>query len=182
MVTGSRQIRPKRLIAYVVVVFCGSLILSGLRQPLPAANLETKRTAVELAIRAQSVLEGRLIGPEYSLITTTLAPKEAKQLSTHTDFAAVCVEWLLQAGVRKGNQIAVNLSGSFPALNIAVLSAVKAVGAEPVITSSVGASTWGANDPRFTWLDMEKDCRRLVFLPGGLSRHRRAGWATVAAA
>ncbi len=128
-------------------------------QTSPTAHQMEKQAAVALAVRAQAVLGSRISGPEFTLITTTLAPHEAKLLSRHPDFSAVVVGWLAEAGVGKGNRVAVNLSGSFPALNIAVLAAIQAVGAEPVITSSVGASTWGATDPDFTWLDMERQLR-----------------------
>ena len=126
-------------------------------QGTAAAPYQTKKLqAVATAEQAQGILGNRLTGPEYTLITTTLAPYRAKQLSHQPDFAAVFVEWLEQAGAVPGTRVAVNFSGSFPALNIAVLAAIQAVGAEPVITSSVGASTWGATDPEFTWLDMEQ--------------------------
>jgi poly-gamma-glutamate system protein len=111
-------------------------------------------------IHAQEVIGSRLLGPEYTFITTTLAPQKAKKLSSHPDFAAVVVQWLTEAGVGSGQRVAVNFSGSFPALNIAVLSAISAVGAEPVIVSSIGASTWGATDPGYTWLDMEKELQQ----------------------
>ena len=129
-------------------------------RPLPTAHQDEKQAAVALALRAQAVLGARLTGPEYTLITTTLAPRQAKTLSLHPDFAAVVAGWLREAGVDRGERVAVNLSGSFPALNIAVLAAIRSVGAEPVIISSVGASTWGATDPDFTWLDMERQLQQ----------------------
>lgn len=135
------------------------------RQPLPAPHQAEKLAAVELARQAQQLIGSRLSGPEYTLITTTLAPRQAKELSRQPDFAALAADWLLRAGIRPGDRVAVNLSGSFPALNIAVLAAVRAVGAEPVITASVGASTWGATDPDFTWLDMERQLREAALWP-----------------
>jgi poly-gamma-glutamate system protein len=122
----------------------------------PGPDQAAKAAAVAAAVRAQAAVGDRLTGPEYTEITTTLGPLAAKQLSRHPDFAAVAVEFLLAAGVGPGDRVAVNFSGSFPAINIAVLAAVQAVGAEPVITSSVGASTWGATDPDYTWLDIEQ--------------------------
>lgn len=131
-----------------------------LRQSLPLPHAAEKTAAVAMAEQAQTVIGPRITGPEYTLITTSLAPPAAKRLSRHPDFAAVAVQWLRDAGIGGGDRVAVNLSGSFPALNIAVLAAVRAVGAEPVIVSSVGASTWGATDPEFTWLDMERQLNR----------------------
>ena len=97
-----------------------------------------------------------LIGPEYTAITTTLGYLPAKRTSTNPNMAGVLVAMLDRAGAKPGDCAAVGFSGSFPALNIAVLCALQAMDLKPVIVSSVGASTYGANDPRFTWLDMEQ--------------------------
>ena len=61
-----------------------------------------------------------------------------------------------EADLKKGDKIAVSCTGSFPALNIAVLSAAKVLELDLIIISSVGASMFGATDPNFTWLDMEE--------------------------
>jgi poly-gamma-glutamate system protein len=97
-----------------------------------------------------------LIGPEYTAITTTLGYLPAKRTSTNPNMAGVIVAMLDRAGAKPGGCAAVGFSGSFPALNVAVLCALQAMGLKPVIVSSVGASSYGANDPRFTWLDMEQ--------------------------
>jgi poly-gamma-glutamate system protein len=47
------------------------------------------------------------------------------------------------------------MTGSFPALNISVLAALETLKLQPIVITSVGSSNWGANDPFFTWLDME---------------------------
>ncbi len=151
------------------LLLAATVLFLALCQPfmltLPTLYQSEKQAALALAQKAQTVFGTRISGPEYTLITTTLAPPEAKRLSLHPDFAAVAVGWLKQAGVGPGCRVAVNLSGSFPALNIAVLAAVQAVGAEPVITASVGASTWGATDPDFTWLDMERQLQQAQLWP-----------------
>lgn len=97
-----------------------------------------------------------LIGPEYTAITTTLGYLPAKRTSTNPNMAGVIVAMLDRAGAKPGKCAAVGFSGSFPALNVAVLCALQAMELKPVIVSSVGASSYGANDPRFTWLDMEQ--------------------------
>ena len=105
-----------------------------------------------------------LIGLGTSPITTSLGNLEAKRTTTNPDFAALVVSLLDGAGVRRGDAVAVGASGSFPALVIATLSAAKAMGVEPLVISSLGASEWGANDPAFTWLDMEECLARSGFL------------------
>ena len=98
-----------------------------------------------------------LIGLETSPLTTSLGDLEAKRTTTNPAFAALLVHLLKQAGAEKGDAVAVGASGSFPALAIAVLAAVEAIGARPVLICSLGASQWGANDPDFNWLDIQ-DC------------------------
>lgn len=110
-----------------------------------------------------------LIGVEYTDITTTLGSLVAKRTSTNPAFAAVVVDMLGRAGVRRGDRVAVGFSGSFPALNVAVLSAASVLELRPVILSSVGASTYGANQPEMTWLDMER-----VLAEAGLFHFRSA--------
>lgn len=97
-----------------------------------------------------------MIGPEVTPITTTLGYLPAKRTAANPNFAAVLVDMFKQAGLKKGHLVAVGFSGSLPALNVAILSAAKVLGLELVIISSVGSSNYGATDPDFTYLDMEK--------------------------
>lgn len=142
-----------------LILLCSLCVLAlGMRMIIveKSPDYAIKAAAAAKAVAAQKIIGPRLLGEEYTLITTTLAPYTAKILSQHPDFAAVAVHMLTAAGVKSGDRVAVNLSGSFPALNIAVIAAIDAIGARPIITSSVGSSTWGANRPDYTWLDMEQ--------------------------
>lgn len=96
-----------------------------------------------------------LIGDEYTPITTTLGSLKAKQTSINPDMAAIFIDLLLEAGVKAGETVAMRFTGSFPALNLAAIIAAETLGANPVIISSVGASSWGANRSNLTWLDLE---------------------------
>lgn len=96
-----------------------------------------------------------LIGERFTAITTTVGNIEAKRTSTNPNGAALVVKLLWEAGVRSGDRIAVNCSGSFPAMNIAVLCAMDAMKLEGAVFCSVGASTYGANAEEFTYPDME---------------------------
>lgn len=97
-----------------------------------------------------------LIGPETSLITNAYGNLESKLTTLNPNMAAYVVELFKQAGLREGDLVAVAASGSFPGMNIAVYAAMEVMGLRPIITTSVGASNWGATDPDFTWLDMER--------------------------
>lgn len=96
-----------------------------------------------------------MIGESYTEITTTLGSLESKRSTTNPNVSAMVVDMLIQCGVKKGDRVAVNLSSSFPALNISILCALDSIGADGIIINSVGASTYGANLPDFTYLDME---------------------------
>jgi len=124
------------------------------------AALKTCREARGVPIDPAADPNGTgLIGVERSEITTSAGRLEAKRTTTNPAFAGLVVSLLHEAGVRRGDVIAVGASSSFPALIVATLAAAKALDVEPLIISSLGASEWGGNIPRFTWLDME-DCLR----------------------
>jgi poly-gamma-glutamate system protein len=106
-----------------------------------------------------------IVGEEMSPLVTTLGSLPAKRHSADPAFAALAVDLLVRAGVREGDVIAVGFSGSLPGLNLAVLSAASALGLDPIIISSVGASQWGATDPAFTWLDMERALGKRAVVP-----------------
>lgn len=97
-----------------------------------------------------------LIGQEYSEITTDRGLLDAKMMTTNPNFAAVAVDLFKEAKLKKGDTVAVSFTGSMPAANIAILAAIEVMKLRPIIINSVGASGWGATDPQFTWLDMEK--------------------------
>lgn len=95
-----------------------------------------------------------LIAPEMSEITTTIGHLEAKRSTINPNFAALIVELLREAGVEKGDTIAIGNSGSFPALLIASISAAKAMEVHPNIILSLGSSSFGANNLDFNLIDI----------------------------
>ncbi len=107
----------------------------------------------------------RLIGEVLSPITSGSGSLISKQTTVNPNFAAIVVEWLKELRIKNGDVVAVGLSGSFPAVNIAVYAALHELGVEPLIVSSTAASQWGANDPSFTWLDMEAVLRKNDVFP-----------------
>jgi len=96
-----------------------------------------------------------LIGQQFSPITTETGDLEAKWTALNPNMAAAMVDYFYSAGLESGDVIAVGLTGSLPGMNLAVYAATEALGIHPVVIASAGASSWGANDPNFTWLDME---------------------------
>ena len=75
------------------------------------------------------------IGLENSVITTSLGHLEAKRTAANPNFAAAVVRMLKQAGVGRGDAVAVGASGSFPALAAASRfhsGSVKRAGSRPL--------------------------------------------------
>ncbi|MEN8155886.1 MAG: poly-gamma-glutamate system protein [Bacteroidota bacterium] len=101
-----------------------------------------------------------MIGDDWSDITTTLGSLEAKEAATNPDFSALVVRLLHEAGIQQDDTVGVILSGSFPSISISVLAALQTLGIDAVVMSSLGASTYGANQPEATWIDMERWIRR----------------------
>ena len=102
-----------------------------------------------------NVFNRSLIGDDFTLITTTLGSLGAKEVSTNPDFAALMVRLLKETGLQTGDKAGIILSGSFPALGISTLAAIQTLELEAVVMSSLGSSTYGANQKEATWIDME---------------------------
>ncbi|HSR13540.1 MAG TPA: poly-gamma-glutamate system protein, partial [Thermodesulfobacteriota bacterium] len=119
---------------------------------LRAERLKTKPSIDTFLDPAQT----GLIGPMLTSVTSEVGELEAKQAALNPNFAALVVHFLKLAGVRKGDCVAVGYTGSFPGMNIAVCSAMQAMKLKPVIIASASASQWGATDPEFLWIDMER--------------------------
>ena len=140
------------------------------RQPYFALKLKAAKQALlaQEAIKGASLAAGvaidrendpyetGLIGQERTPITSDRGVVSSKILATNPNFAAAFVELLLRAGVRKNDAVAGGMTGSLPGWNIAFYAACWALGARPVVITSVGSSDWGANLPNLTWLDMER--------------------------
>ncbi len=100
--------------------------------------------------------ESGMIGVDKSPITTDVGELESKLTSVNPNWSAVVIDNLIQANVKPGDGVVIGMTGSFPALNTAVIIAVETFGAIPIWIISEGSSNWGANIPQLTWLDMEK--------------------------
>jgi len=96
-----------------------------------------------------------VIGVEFSSITSTIGLLKAKRTGANPDFAAYVVRELVDHGLTSDDTVLVTMTGSFPGVNIAVLSALETLEIPSVRISSLGASSYGANQESFTWLDME---------------------------
>lgn len=96
-----------------------------------------------------------LLGNDYTPTTTTLGSLDAKEISTNPEFSALMVRLVKEAGIKDGEKVGIILSGSFPSLSISTLAAMQTLKLDVVMLSSLGASSYGANQEGATWLDME---------------------------
>lgn len=182
--------RPKR-ISRSALLFVGILSVVGVvavehlrvesRQPDFDLKIQAATLAEQCmeAIKSERLARGHaidfeldpagsgMIGALMSSVTSVSGELAAKQTTVNPNFAAVVVDMLRKGGVRAGDVVAVGYSGSFPALNICVSSALEAMGARPVIISSATASQFGANLPDLLWIDMER-----LLVEKGLLHHR----------
>ena len=127
-----------------------------------AAQAEIARTKERLHLMQPAEIDPNrtgLIGPDWSETTTTIGEVQAKRTTTNPDMAAAIARILLDLQLQPGAAVGIIASGSFPGANIAAIAAVEALGLRPVIMSSLGSSMYGANDPKFAWLDMEAAIR-----------------------
>lgn len=177
---GASQVQRAVVAALAIVgLIAVEVFPSEEKQPYYAEKMLAARKAQEafelladtserkgLALRLKTDPSGsRMIGEVLSPITSGSGSLVSKQTSVNPNFAAVVVEWLKEVGVKPGDVVAVGVSGSFPAMNVNVYSAIHELGLEPIVISSTAASQWGANDPGFTWLDMEAVLRKNEVFP-----------------
>ncbi|RMF10811.1 MAG: poly-gamma-glutamate system protein [Candidatus Neomarinimicrobiota bacterium] len=158
-------------------------IASSMKQKIVSDSFEQKLAAARLMAAAMDSLkqdrlrqgyvidvendpnETGLVGAQFSLITTDEGDLDAKLTTLDPNFATALVELYSRLYLGPGDTIAVLMTGSMPGGNMAALIAAKIMGITPVAIASVGASQWGANQPDFTWLDMEQKLYHWGFIP-----------------
>lgn len=107
-----------------------------------------------IPIEAEDINQTGLLGPEWTMITTSLGLLEAKRTSLSPDFAALLTGFFHEAGLQKGDAIAVGASGSFPGLGLATVCAATQMGLEARVIASFGSSMYGATRPELTFPKM----------------------------
>lgn len=92
-----------------------------------------------------------LVGPEFTALTTTLGHLSDKRAACLPEQAGAVAGYLLRAGLKRGDWIAVNASASFPGFLLATLCAAQTMGLNTLTVFSYGASMYGGTEPRFTF-------------------------------
>ena len=159
------------LICFVLAFLLGIGSLAGCRRRLPYANrmvaaarlheqaaalIREEKARRGVALAEEDVLGIGLLGYDFTAIMTTTAGLEEKRTSQLPDFAALCVRYFSEAGLKAGDPVGANLSGSYPGLNLAVLCAAEVMGLDIRYSTSVGSSKYGANNPEYAFPEMVK--------------------------
>ncbi len=166
------EIRRKLLLAVLAVAAIGcQVILEATKGEKRVSGYKEKSAAAEVAATAFDALREHrreaidwardpagtgLVGPKVSPITNAASRLADKRTTLNPNFAAIIVDYFQQVGLREGDPVAVAISGSFPGMGVNLFAAMEALKLRPTIITSVGASNWGATDPQFTWLDVER--------------------------
>ena len=164
--------RTRILFALAFVSLCLVYMVSNSKTYINNFNIDKKYLAVDIMVESINIIKkNKSISPSDIYITgligdansdiTTIQYKDSlilqsKIATTNPNFSAFIIDLLEESNLEKGDSVAVSMTGSFPGANIAVLSACKALGLNPVIISSLGSSSWGANTINYSWLEIEK--------------------------
>lgn len=122
---------------------------------MKAVKRERSRLGYPIDVEFDPARSG-LIGPYMTRVTSVPGSLPSKQTAANPNFAAVVVHMLKRLKLNQGDVVAVGFSGSFPSLNICVLSAIQTLKLKPIVISSVSGSGFGANIPELLWPDMER--------------------------
>ncbi len=105
-----------------------------------------------------------LIGLEWSPTTTTLGSLRAKRTACDPLWAVRFRRWFTESGLREGDRVAILASSSFPGMVLSAIAAAESLKLDLLLAVSLGSSTWGANDPKHTWADIESEMRKAGFI------------------
>lgn len=119
--------------------------------------------------------ETGLIGSARTTITTDRGLLSEKQAALNPNLAAVFVEEFSRQGLKPGDHIAVSITGSNPAVNLALYAAITVLKLEPTIVVSLSSASYGANLEEYTWLDIESILRQKGLLNFGCSHASLGG-------
>lgn len=182
--------RPKSvsrsgLVLIALTSLTGLILVESIKVERKQDHYEEKMAATELAAQffdvikkarlqrdlpiddSMDLVSSGVLGIAMSDVTSLAGDITAKRTAINPNFAAVTVQMLKDAGVERGDVIAIGVSGSFPGINACVYAAVESMDLNPIIITSGAASQWGANLPDLLWFDMESE-----LAAAGLIRHR----------
>lgn len=127
---------------------------AAIRMADAEAYLKERILEAGIEIDFEDLNQTGLMGPEFTELTTTPGNTGAKRTSLNPNFAAAMVRYYTDAGLKKGDVVAIGTSGSFPGLMIAALCGATEMGLETRVIASLGSSMHGATRPEFNVFDI----------------------------
>lgn len=139
---------------------------------------EIKNKKQELGILLDKKLDINntgMIGEEYTGMTTTMGDLDSKRLSTNSNFSAYFVKLFKENNLKEGDLVLVNMSSSFPGINLSLISALDILNLKGVLVNSIGSSMYGANNEKFTFLEMAKYLENKKLIKNKISAYSWGG-------
>lgn len=100
-----------------------------------------------------------LVGPDFTELTSTPGDEREKRSTLNPYSAAAVTSMLLDAGLKKGDTIAIGASGSYPGFFLAALSAASELDLKVKLILSLGSSMYGATRLQYNIFDIARDAR-----------------------
>jgi poly-gamma-glutamate system protein len=173
LLSAPHPISRAGLLVVAGLAIAGLAAVETFRIPTQAPDYDQRVRAARLASAAGRTVaierEGRgfpinreedpnasgLVGTLTSPITAGSASIQTVRRAADPNVAAMIYTMLVDAGVKQGDPVAVNVTGSYPGANIATYAALAVLEADPVIITTPVSSEWGANLVGYGWPDME---------------------------
>lgn len=124
------------------------------------AFIKESITEKGISLEAKDLNETGLIGPDFTPLTSTMGEEGAKRSSLNPEFAALMVRYFHDAGLEKGDTVAIGSSGSFPGFLIATLAATEELGLNAKVIASLGSSMYGATRVEYNLFSILEDIER----------------------
>ena len=112
-----------------------------------------------IEIEEADINKTALLGPEFTELTSTPGEESAKRSALNPQFASALIRYYHEAGLKKGDTIAVGATGSFPGFVIATLTSATTMGLKVKLIASVGSSMHGATRTSYTIFDIVNDLK-----------------------
>lgn len=165
--TAFMKLRPITAFLMLMTVLLGvaGTLLTKARTSLPYADIQlaaaermarAEKAILEtihrenIQIEAEDVNLTGFIGPEWTVLTSSIGVLEAKRTALQPDFAALMVKFFKQAGLKAGNIVCCGMSGSFPGLGLATIAAANEMGLTIKVIPSYSSSMYGATRPELS--------------------------------
>lgn len=112
-------------------------------------KLEKKNRGIKIS--EFDTINSGLIGEEFTKITTTIGNINSKKATADENMAALLVKIYKDMDLHEGYNVFILATGSFLGLNIASIIAAEEMNLNVKLMTSMGASSYGANNEDFTF-------------------------------